>query len=57
MCVAHEAAVWDVAASQGGMGAGIHPFVLTVGSDGVCNLVSSANRIFTGSKVSVCLLR
>jgi hypothetical protein len=51
---AHDSAVWDAAASVGGPGAGIHPYVLSGGSDGVCNLVSSTSRIFVGSKVCSC---
>jgi hypothetical protein len=47
----HNSAVWDVATSVGGPGSGLHPFVLTAGSDGVCSLVSSTNRIHFGSKV------
>jgi len=47
----HGAAVWDIAASQGGSGAGVHGLVLSVGSDGVCAVVSSTNRIFSGARV------
>lgn len=45
MLFAHAAAIWDIAASQGGMGAGVHGLVLSVGSDGICTIVSSTDRI------------
>lgn len=48
LLTAHDSAVWDAAASVGGRGAGVHPFVITGGSDGICNLVNSTNRIFIG---------
>jgi hypothetical protein len=51
MLSAHAAAIWDIAASQGGMGAGVHGLVLSVGSDGICAIVSSTNRILSGTRV------
>lgn len=48
----HEGSIWDIAASQGGPGAGVHSVVLSVGSDGVCSILSPTNRIFFGSKAS-----
>jgi hypothetical protein len=47
----HGGTVWDFAASEGTRGAGTHPLVVSCGSDGVCNLISTTNRIFFGSKV------
>jgi hypothetical protein len=49
--VAHEGGVWDVAASQGAKGAGVHALILSGGCDGACCVASPTNRIFGGSKV------
>ena len=49
--VGHEGAIWDIAASQGSRGAGVHGLVLSAGGDGVCNVVSATNRLFGGAKV------
>lgn len=49
--VQHNGALWDIAASQGTTGAGVHPLVLTAGADGVCCIISATNRIIGGSKV------
>jgi hypothetical protein len=51
--VQHSGAIWDMAASQGTTGAGVHPLVLSASSDGVCSVISSTNRIFGGSKVGM----
>jgi hypothetical protein len=47
----HESAIWDIAASQGSRGAGVHGLVLSAGGDGVCNVISATNRLFGGAKV------
>lgn len=51
MVAVHDGGVWDVAASQGAKGAGVHALVLSGGCDGVCSVASATNRIFWGSKV------
>ena len=47
----HEGGVWDVAASRGGSGGGVHGLVISGGADGVCCVISVSNRISAGSKV------
>ena len=51
MVVSHDGAIWDIAASQGGTGAGVHALVLSAGGDGACSVISATNRLFGGSKV------
>lgn len=51
MLVVHEDAIWDIAASQGSRGAGVHGLVLSAGGDGVCNVISATNRLFGAAKV------
>lgn len=51
MLAVHESAIWDIAASHGSRGAGVHGLVLSAGGDGVCNVVSATNRLFGGAKV------
>ena len=46
----HGGSVWDIATSQGGAGAGVHPMVLTAGSDGVCSLINPTSRLLGLSK-------
>jgi hypothetical protein len=47
----HEGAVWDFATSRGGRGSGVHGLVMSCGADGVCSVLSLANRVLAGSKV------
>jgi hypothetical protein len=47
----HDGAVWDIAASQGGEGAGVHGLVLSAGADGVCAVITAALRLSTGNNV------
>ena len=47
----HGSAVWDIATSHGGSGAGVHPMILTAGSDGVCSLVNPTTRLLGLGKV------
>jgi hypothetical protein len=56
LLAAHDGPVWDIAASQGSRGAGVHGLVLSVGSDGVCNIISATNRLFGGAKVRVSMM-
>jgi hypothetical protein len=47
----HDGAIWDIAASHGGRGSGVHGLVLSAGSDGICSVISATNRLFSGHKV------
>jgi hypothetical protein len=49
--VSHEGPIWDIAASQGGRDAGLHPFILSAGSDGVCSLISGTARLIASHAV------
>lgn len=51
MLVVHDAAIWDIAASQGGYGGGVHALVLSAGADGACTVMNPTNRLFGGGKV------
>ena len=51
MLAVHEGAIWDIAASQGAPGSGVHGLVLSAGSDGVCDVISATNRLFGRAKV------
>ena len=48
----HASAVWDIATSHGTSGAGVHPMVLSCGSDGVCSLVNPTSRILGVNRVN-----
>lgn len=52
LLVGHDGPVWDIAASQGGRGAGIHGLVLSAGSDGVCSVTSAPLRLFGTQRVA-----
>jgi len=52
MISSHEGPMWATATSEGGPGSGVHPLVLTAGSDGICSVTSPTNRLFGGSKVN-----
>jgi len=47
----HGAPIWDVAGSVGGMGTGVHPLVISGGSDGVCQSISGTSRLLAGHNV------
>lgn len=52
----HDGAIWDIAASQGGQGAGVHALVLSAGADGMCNVLKAGYRLFGGNSVSSSVL-
>lgn len=53
--VVHESPIWDIAASQGSRNAGVHPFILSAGSDGVCSFVCGTARLLATHAVCPCL--